>query len=480
MTTAYQKQPAPRRILCLNTHQSSIESLLPGKQWQLVFVNSLAEARKAIADPSIQVLLARIRTVHEQGLSIAEEILFERKDLKAVALIDQEVLDDPHIKQAVGGLFFDYLTYPLIPDVVRYSVGHAYGMATLTCGCAAEDCFDGDDSYKIVGESPVMRVLLEQIARISHSEAPVMVGGESGTGKELAARNIHNHSSRHKAPFVAVNMAAIPENLVQTELFGHEKGAFTGAEKRRIGYIESANGGTLFLDEIGDLPLQSQGNLLRFLQEAVITRVGGTVVMPVDVRVVAATHIDLEQAVKEGRFREDLYYRLNVLQLEMPPLRERGSDIECLAERFFQQFCQHSRCQVKGFSQQARQVIVAYDWPGNVREMVNRIQRAVVMCTHPLIRPEDLGLERRKLSRRIETLSEARGKVEKQLIQSTLMDTNSNLSETSRMLEISRVTLYKLIEKYSLGHLLGDGEEKVKGTSHRRVPRSTEPMSAHD
>lgn len=474
LASVHKNQSAPRRILCLNTHPASIRSLLPGSQWQLIFVDSLVQARKAIADPSIKVLLARISSPPEQGLAIAEDILFERKDLKAVALVDSEMLNNSCIQQAVGSRFFDYLTYPLIPDVVRYSVGHAHGMAMLACGCVTEDCFEGDDTYKLVGESAVMRTLLGQISRISSSDAPVMIGGESGTGKELAARNIHDQSSRRGAAFVAVNMAAIPENLVQTELFGHEKGAFTGAEKRRIGFIESANGGTLFLDEIGDLPLQSQGNLLRFLQEAVITRVGGSEVMSVDVRVVAATHVDLDLAVKQGRFREDLYYRLNVLELKMPALRERKGDIERLAKRFFQQFCDHSRCHAKGMSQQALQVIGEYDWPGNVREMVNRIQRAVVMCTDQLIGPEDLGLERRQSSRRIETLSAARGKAEKKLIQSTLIDAKNNLSEAARMLEISRVTLYKLIDKYSLGYLLGDSEEAALQTSKPGASHSNE------
>jgi DNA-binding NtrC family response regulator len=245
-------------------------------------------------------------------------------------------------------------------------------------------------------------------------------------------------------------MAAIPENLAQTELFGHEKGAFTGADRQRIGYIESANGGTLFLDEIGDLPQQIQGNLLRFLQEGVVTRVGGNEVIPVNVRVIAATHVNLEEAVSAGRFREDLYYRLNVLQLEMPPLRDRGGDIEYLAEQFFLRFCRTSRCTAKGLSQRAIAVMKEHHWPGNIREMINRIQRAVVMCSGQLIHPEDLGLERREASRRIETLSAARNKIEKRLVQQALLDTRHNLSETSRVLGISRVTLYKLIDKYQL------------------------------
>ncbi len=452
MATAHNPVSARRRILCLGGCEGALQRLLPPDQWELVSADSLKALRLAASDRDIRVMVAAIGFDNAKTLELAEELLFERRDIRAVGIIEPGTLEQTRLRRALSRLFFDFLTMPLLPEAVQYAIGHAYGMASISCcGGQSEKCISPvASSYKLFGRSDIMVALRERISRISTSDAPVMIGGESGTGKELAARNVHAESDRCDEPFVAVNMAAIPENLVQTELFGHEKGAFTGAAQQRIGHIESAHGGTLFLDEIGDLPLQSQGNLLRFLQEGVITRVGGSQLIKVDVRVITATHIDLEEAVAAGRFREDLYYRLNVLQLEMPPLRDRGSDIAYLAERFFEQFCARSRCCAKGLSQRSLAVMKEHDWPGNVREMLNRIQRAVVMCTGQLIHPEDLGLERRESSRKLETLAEARARVEKQLLRTALIDSNYNLSEASRLLGTSRVTLYKLIDKHGI------------------------------
>ncbi len=463
MASFFQETFSRRRILCLDISEETIRPLLPDDQWEIVFANDLMGVRQAASDGAIRVLVARLGKRREGAtLKLAEELLFERKDIKAVAIIEPGMLEEQRLRRSISSLFCNFLASPLDPREFRYAVGQAYAMASIICcGGKSEHCIETGEDHEILGKSEAMQRLRTRISRISTSDAPVMIGGESGTGKELAARNIHSQSQHGNAPFIAVNMATIPENLAQTELFGHEKGAFTGAEKKRIGYIESANGGTLFLDEIGDMPLQLQGNLLRFLQEGIVTRVGGTEVIPVDVRVISATHVNLEEAVSAGRFREDLYYRLNVLHLDMPPLRDRGGDIAYLAERFFMQFCSTSRCCAKGLSQRAIAVMKEHDWPGNVREMINRIQRAVVMCTDQLIHPDDLGLERRGSSRRIETLSDARGKVEKRLIQTALIDTEYNLSETSRLLGVSRVTLYKLIDKYQVDNLpQGAGSSK--------------------
>jgi len=253
-----------------------------------------------------------------------------------------------------------------------------------------------------------------------------------------------------KEPFIAVNCGALPTNLIQSELFGHEKGAFTGAHQRKIGRIESAAGGTLFLDEIGDLALDLQVNLLRFLQEKTIERVGGTEKIHVDVRVIAATHVDLERAVKEGRFREDLYYRLNVLHLNVPSLREREQDIELLARFFFDKFAKEKNRNVKGFRRDTLQAMNDYEWPGNVRELINRIRRAMVMCDNRLITTADLGLERRLSQRRLTTLDEARTRAEKEAIQYSLRFNRNNVSQAARQLGVSRVTLYRLMEKYQI------------------------------
>jgi DNA-binding NtrC family response regulator len=242
----------------------------------------------------------------------------------------------------------------------------------------------------------------------------------------------------------------LPTHLIQSELFGHEKGSFTGAGQRKIGRLESAAGGTIFLDEIGDLPLDLQVNLLRFLQEKTIERIGSTRSIPIDLRVIAATHVDLDKAMHQGTFREDLFYRLNVLHLKMPPLREREGDIELLAQSFFEQFTREQNSRVKGFSRQAMNAMKTYDWPGNVRELINRVQRAVVMSENQLISPADLGLEKRTDQRTNISLDDAREKAELETIQRCLKMNDNNVSKTARHLGVSRVTLYRLMNKLNI------------------------------
>ncbi|NIQ10100.1 MAG: sigma-54-dependent Fis family transcriptional regulator, partial [Gammaproteobacteria bacterium] len=283
-------------------------------------------------------------------------------------------------------------------------------------------------------------------------DAPLLITGESGTGKELSALAIHERSRRNTGPFIAVNCAALPSTLIQSELFGYEKGAFTGAQHRKMGRIESAEGGTLFLDEIGDLPLDLQVNLLRFLQQNTIQRVGGKEEIPVNVRIIAATHVDLEQAVKEGRFREDLYYRLNVLQMKIPSLRDRDGDVEVLANYFFKRFSNEKHPRVKGFRKDTIRTMNSYNWPGNVRELINRVRRAMVMCDGSLITPRDFGLERRSSRRVLQTLAQARYNAERSAILAALRAEGHNISQAAKLLGTSRVTLHRLITKYELNN----------------------------
>ena len=301
----------------------------------------------------------------------------------------------------------------------------------------------------LVGNSAAMLAVHASLHKFAPVDLPVLVTGETGTGKELAARALHEMSPRRGRPFIAVNCGALPANLVQSELFGHEKGAFTGAMARRIGLFEAADGGTIFLDEIGDLPLDAQTNLLRVLQEGTLERIGSRQSIRVDVRVLAATHVDLEEAVAQGRFRQDLFYRLDVLRLHMPPLRERGDDVELLARYFLAQFREQHRVRARGFDASARRQLHAHRWPGNVRELLNRVRRAAVVSENELIDAGALQLDE-VVAVSGDALGEVRVHAEREAILTTLRDSGFNVSECARRLRVSRVTVYRLCKKHRL------------------------------
>lgn len=304
----------------------------------------------------------------------------------------------------------------------------------------------------LVGTSAAMQALRTSLRKYAPVDLPVLITGETGTGKEVAAHAVHRLSPRAGRPFVAINCGALPSNLVQSELFGHERGAFTGASTRRIGHIESASGGTVFLDEIGDLPLDAQTSLLRFLQEGTIERIGSSQSLRADVRVLAATHVDLERAVAAGRFRQDLYYRLNVLRLQMPALREREGDIELLAQHFLDHFRQQHGSHARAFSVAARRALREFGWPGNVRELVNRVQRAAVVAEDTLIGVDDLDLPQRPDRTRAPAigLDRARVSAERDVIVACLRESRFNVSECARRLGVARVTVYRLCKKHGL------------------------------
>jgi two-component system, NtrC family, response regulator HydG len=302
----------------------------------------------------------------------------------------------------------------------------------------------------MLGRSPALLAAADTLRKFAPVDLPLLVTGETGTGKEVAARTLHHWSARRDRPFAAINCGALPANLVQSELFGHERGAFTGATARRIGHFESADGGTVFLDEIGDLPLDAQTNLLRVLQEGTLERIGSCHSIRVDVRVLAATHVDLEKAVAQGRFREDLFYRLNVLRLRMPPLRERHGDIELLAQHFLDTFRDHYATRARTFSAAARRAMNAFPWPGNVRELMNRVQRAAVVAEDALITPDDLELHPDAPGADRDSLGSARTHAEREAIVDCLRASAFNISECARRLRVSRVTVYRLCKKHQL------------------------------
>ncbi len=424
---------------------AELEALaLPG--WEFQIVSTIDAARKALAsDPPLIGLVAFDRSLEWPQAEL--EGLLARHDIEWIALLEEGLLRSEKVTPVLLRNFNDFHSLPLQAEHLLMTLGHAHGKAVF---CRESEEAPGESGrFGMTGTSAKMLQLYRQIEKIVTVDAPVLIGGESGTGKELVSRAIHQHSARARGPFIAMNCGAIPPSLIHSELFGYERGAFTGAVQRKIGSIEAANQGVLFLDEIGDLPLDLQASLLRFLQEKTVTRVGSTERTRVDVRVIAATHVDLMRAVAEGRFREDLFYRLNVVHLKVPPLRERAEDIPLLARKIFDDNREQKSSQVRGFSAEALRSMVDCEWPGNVRELINRVQHAMIMSENRLISAADLGLAG-VTPDATPTLDEVRTTVEREVIESSLRKYQNNVSETARQLGVSRVTLYRLIDRLKI------------------------------
>jgi two-component system NtrC family response regulator len=345
---------------------------------------------------------------------------------------------------------FDFFLKPADLDDLRVVLRRAAHIS----GLERQGESDRDRSARqafgeIIGESPWTREIFSIIRKVAATDAPVLVEGDSGTGKEVIARAIHR-AADGKGPFVAINCGAIPENLLESELFGHEKGSFTGADAQRKGKLEYAAGGTVFLDEIGELPLLLQVKILRFLQQYEIERVGGRETIRVNVRVIAATNRDLEKEVREGRFREDLYYRLGVVSIKVPPLKDRGDDVVLLAEHFLKKASAQYGKPVAGFSADVLASIQSYPWPGNVRELENRIRRAVIMSEKRRIQPGDLNLPGSSNGAPTETLKDLRSQVEREHVRKALVRNRWNITRAASDLDVSRPTLHDLIKKYRI------------------------------
>ena len=441
-----------RRLLCVRMKYADCAWVeqLHDDGWSVQAVGDLAAAHRQLHEHTYLAGLLVPGRIDQDGCVELDAFLRAHGSLEWVGAFEPAVVVLPACRDLIVDHLFDHHTMPVNPAKLASTLGHAHGHAALRHASRAAQMPARDTS--IVGESPAARELLRQILRIAKVEAPVLVCGESGSGKELTAQAIHRHSSRANGPFVPVNCGAIQATLIQSELFGHEKGAFTGASKEGRGLIEAANGGTIFLDEIGDLSLELQINLLRFLQEKTINRVGSTRSIRVDARVVAATHVDLEKAVAAGTFREDLFYRLNVVPLRVPSLRDRLADVGLLAEHFFQQFAAEKGPQLKGFSRRAMVALGEHEWPGNVRELINRVRRAMVMAEGRLVTPTDLGLVERQDDRAWDALEEARTRAERGAISVSLQQAGRNVTEAAKQLGVSRMTLYRLMAKHGIGH----------------------------
>jgi len=384
-----------------------------------------------------------------QGFATLEQILEIDAATKIIVVTGQN--DRDNAVKAIGLGAYDFYAKPFEPEIITLIVNRAFRLQELEDDNQRlqqnkiHEPFDG-----VIACSPQMQSVCKAVEKVAPSDATVLLLGESGTGKELCARALHTLGRNNEGFFVAINCAAIPETLLESELFGYEKGAFTGANKQTIGKIEYAEGGTLFLDEMGDLPFSLQAKLLRFLQERVIERVGGHVPIPVNVRVVCATHQNLRAKIDQGEFREDLFYRISEIPLEIPPLRDREGDVIVLARFFFDKFNHDHGRKLRGFTKNALSAMETYSWPGNVRELQNRIKRAVIMTDGKQLSSVDLELDKTGAETMNFNLKDIREKVEHQAILRALSHVNGKVAPAAELLGVSRPTLYDLIKKLNI------------------------------
>ena len=386
----------------------------------------------------------------EEGLKALDEIMRAAPTTKVVVVTGNGDRENAYRAVQLGA--FDYHAKPIDVATLKTVLQRAAYLQELEADSekhlrAQETTVRYED---ILGTTPAMRDVFGVVSRVAKTDATVLIQGESGTGKELLARAIHSNSPRKAKPFVAINCGAIPETLLESELFGHEKGAYTGAHIQRKGKVELADTGTLFLDEIGEMSVPLQVKLLRFLQERHIERIGGRETIRVDVRVIAATNKDLKVELQGGRFREDLYYRLSVVNLRLPPLRERGEDIILIANAFLRRGSQEHRRKLR-FSSEALEAMARYGWPGNIRELENAVQRAVIMAQGRFIEPPDLGIEvEMSAAQDRPSLREARGRAEREAVVDALIKTRGNISRAAQHLGVSRPTFHGLLDKFGV------------------------------
>jgi two-component system NtrC family response regulator len=437
------------------------EELRTQMKWALAqdYEVSLAEDRQSALDmirgqkPDVVTLdlgLPPFPTEVKEGFLTLNEMLGEDPITKIIIITGRS--EKEHALKAIGQGAYDIFYKPIEVDELKVVLRRAVNVSSLERECRklqqrlSEEPFEG-----MLGTSPQIQEVFSAIHKVARTDVPVLITGESGTGKELVAQAIHRQSSRKGFPFVVINCSAIPETLLESELFGHEKGAFTGAHIQRKGRFETAQGGTLFLDEIGELSLSLQVKLLRFLQEQKIDRIGGREAIAVDARVLAASNRDLKEALKEERFREDLFYRLGVVTISLPPLREREGDLLLLASSLLQRYADENKKKITGFTPQAIRAIETHNWPGNIRELENRIKRAVIMAQGQKLTPADLELVSPYSSYAGKGLREAREALEKDLIKRALSRNKGNMTQAAAELGISRPTLYELMEKLGMG-----------------------------
>ncbi|RKH08816.1 sigma-54-dependent Fis family transcriptional regulator [Corallococcus praedator] len=464
----------PGRILIVEDEREMrvlVEKGLQRRGFQPVAVSAADEALQRISAEDFDTVLTDLRMPGMDGLALCERIVLNRPDIPVVVVTAFGSLETAVAAIRAGA--YDFITKPIDLDALVLVLERAVQHRALRAEVRRlrQALGEREDDGAMVGESPALKQAYALIDRVADVDATVLITGESGTGKEVAARALHARGRRKEGPFVAINCAAMPEQLLESELFGHAKGAFTDAKAARTGLFVKANGGTLFLDEVGEMPLTLQPKLLRALQERVVRPVGGDTEMPFDARIVAATNRDLELAVEEDRFREDLYYRLNVIGIELPPLRARGNDVLLLSQRFVEQFASRTGKRVDGLSPAAAQRLLAYGWPGNVRELQNCIERAVALTSFEQLTVDDLPERVRNYSTprvvpentdasELVTLEE----LERRYIHRVLEAVGGSRTLAARILGVDRKTLYRKLER-------GDGDGKDAAKEPRDVKK---------
>ncbi|MBW2043191.1 MAG: sigma-54-dependent Fis family transcriptional regulator [Deltaproteobacteria bacterium] len=452
----------PSHILIVDddlNHLKTLKTIVKSWGYQVSTADDGVKAVESVKERPFALILMDVRMAQMSGIEALQRIKQYNPAIPILIMTAYSSVDSA--VEALKSGAYDYLTKPLDFEVLKISLARALEHSGLKAENATlKSRMSADyDLENIIGKSRPMKELVDMMSMVAPSEATVLIIGESGTGKELIAKSIHHNSRRKDRPLVVVNCAALTETLLESELFGHEKGAFTGADKRREGRFKQADKGTIFLDEIGETSAAMQAKLLRVIQEREIQRVGGEETLSVDVRILAATNRNLEEEVKEGKFREDLFYRLNVVTLRIPPLHERQDDIPLLAQHFLEKYAKKNNKQVKGFSPLAMDMLLKYAWPGNVRELENVIERAVILL------PDEHITEKELPTTVTESYAEEKDwvsppsqvaanrpleEIEKEAILATLEDSGGNKSETARRLGINRKTLHKKLKDYGL------------------------------
>jgi len=429
--------------------RDSLRDWLTDANYQVFTAENGAKALEIIQQQGLRIVIADLVMPGMDGIELMKRAKEISPNVEVIIVTAYGSI--PTAITAMRGGAYDYIEKPFCPEraeiLIDKLVEHQELIEeNLSLHQKLEERYRFEN---IIAKSPKMQQVIEVIKVVARSNATVLITGETGTGKEVVARAIHSQSHRHGKPFVALSCAALPESLLESELFGHEKGSFTGAYAQKKGKFEVANRGTLFLDEIGEMSANIQVHLLRVLEEKEFTRVGGNEPIKVDVRVISATNRDMKQAIASGQFREDLYYRLNVVNIELPPLRERREDIPLLAQHFLKKFAVENQKEIAGFSPEATDFLLRYDWPGNVRELENTIERAVILAQNPVIEVADLTQQNLMPAHPISPAISLK-QVEKNHILNVLTETGGNYTEAARILGISRMTLYNKAKAYRL------------------------------